>query len=135
VRGKIGVGEPEDTTEILAPATTMVDAARDDDRKAVAAREQAPGQQDVVDELARLALEQEGGWETVVAPMVEPVVEALESLPHSASWDDVISVLDGLRDRMDHKALQAALLNGAAYVRALAYAGRDDASDTGDGRG
>lgn len=118
---KLGLPEPDAQSDLLGMASPPVatdapesdaDAAVDEKPKEkTAQRAQVAEEMDAIDALADAAAE---GWEPVLTPLVEPVLELLEQ---STSTEDFLDRLPTLVDGQDSRALTESLARALFAAR------------------
>lgn len=114
VRDKLGLPDPDDDEELLHPpgAAPAPDAGETETPGRATAREQADDP-DPVDDLVADALDD---WEPMMAPMVDPLVEALRQ---ADSYQEALALLPDLAERMDLTAFTEALARATTAARAV----------------
>ncbi|HYH17511.1 MAG TPA: DUF935 domain-containing protein [Azospirillum sp.] len=154
VRDKLGIPDPPPPEKrgpevrllqapAAAPPPAPADPARVDGDVATAANRACPscataqalnreGEADALDALADAALD---GWRPVMAPLVDPVVDAIQS---AGSYEEALALLPELMERMDADELMRSLARATFLARAAGDAGDLDgerasrAGDAGD---
>jgi phage gp29-like protein len=141
IRGKFGYSDPKDGDEIIGgkpeaqpeanpdtPPVTLPSKKPQPDKATLARLALAAAMADkgdIVDDLARQALEDDG-WESIMHPMIAPLEVLLQkAIDDGLSIEQFKSQIGALQPQIDTSKLQSTLENAAFIARVAAEHGQD----------